>query len=119
MFNVNDAVSAGVVEKVLSIDVSDEWVESVVETEFGPNIDERDVLFVKWRIMQNFNSQAAGIIHRMEDDIIREFWTEKLAEHKARIAEVKSALDVVRVPHGNTLPAWHNDMTGYFTNGSQ
>ena len=119
MFNANDAVSAGVVEKILSADVSDEWVENVVETEFGPNIDERDVLFVKWRIMQSFNSQAAGMIQRMEDDIIREFWTEKLAEHKARIAEVKSTLDVVRVSQGNTLPAWHNDMAAYFTNGGK
>lgn len=122
MFNSNDAVSAGMVETILSADLSDEWaerIERIVDTEFGHNIDERDVLFVKWRIMQSFNNQAVGIIQRMDDDIIREFWTGKLADHKARIDEVKSALDVARVSEGTTPPAWHSDMSAYFANGGK
>lgn len=113
-FNGNDAISVGMLQKLIDTDISDDWIEGLVEDEFGPNFDERDVSVVKLGIMTNLNGSAITLANLIEDADTRDFWVARVKENTERISEMRRARTAEIATQEKKLPAWHNDMVRYF-----
>lgn len=112
-FSYNDAVNAGVIEKILSTDVSDEWITELVEAEFGKNIDERDTSYVKLQILRTLHHKAFDLARLMENESTRDFWMKEVKKNSAKIDELREKRSEITLSLRGTVPAWYDDMDGY------
>lgn len=112
-FSYNDAVNAGVIEKILSTDVSDEWITELVEAEFGKNIDERDTSYVKIRILSTLHHKAFDLARLIENESTRDYWMKEVKKNSAKIDELWKKRSENTLSLKGTVPAWYDDMDGY------